>query len=170
MQYEVREACTLAADAILPIIERETERARRAWTAEHHRAALQLIAEIERGLTLAGMEVRRARFADARNTIAALRGLLPPLEKLIQRRPRREAEALLASVDDSAASHPYRARNAAARASAVASSMAPGATCPATCSRPLPAHRIGVVEANTSATRDSGSGDSYVLPTNRSAS
>ena len=28
MQYEVREACTLAADAILPIIERETERAR----------------------------------------------------------------------------------------------------------------------------------------------
>ena len=75
-------------DALLPIITRETERARRAWTAEHHRAALQLIVEIERGLTVADMEVRRARFSDARNTIAALRGLLPPLEKLIQRRPR----------------------------------------------------------------------------------
>ena len=28
MQYEVREACALAADALMPIIERETERAR----------------------------------------------------------------------------------------------------------------------------------------------
>lgn len=64
--------------------------ARRAWTTEHHRAALQLITEIERGLTVADMEVRRARFTDARHTIAALRGLLPPLERLVQRRPRQE--------------------------------------------------------------------------------
>ena len=76
-------------DAILPIIERETEQARRAWTTEHHRAALQIVTEIERGLTVVDMEVRRARFSDARHTIATLRGLLPPLEQLIQRRPRR---------------------------------------------------------------------------------
>ena len=87
------------ADAILPIIERETEQARRAWTTEHHRAALQIVTEIERGLTVADMEVRRARFSDARHTIATLRGLLPPLEQLIQRRPRRDAETLLASVE-----------------------------------------------------------------------
>ena len=75
------------ADAILPIIERETDKARRAWTAEHHRAALQLVTEIDCGLRLADMEVRRAQFSVARHTIATLRGLLQPLEQLIQRRP-----------------------------------------------------------------------------------
>ena len=79
-------ASSLVED-LLPIIERETGKARRAWTAEHHRAALQLVTEIDCGLRLADMEVRRAQFSVARHTIATLRGLLQPLEQLIQRRP-----------------------------------------------------------------------------------
>lgn len=48
----------VTADAILPIIARETELARLGWTAEHHRAALQLVTEMDRGLRLVDMEVR----------------------------------------------------------------------------------------------------------------
>lgn len=64
----------------------------RAWDAEHHRAALQIITEADRGLRVAEHELKGGRLMDARETVRLVRGLLPPLERAIQRRPVR-AEA-----------------------------------------------------------------------------
>lgn len=59
----------------------------RAWDAEHHRAALQIITEADRGLRVAEHELKGGRLMDARETVRLVRGLLPPLERAIQRRP-----------------------------------------------------------------------------------
>lgn len=76
----------------------------RAWDAEHHRAALQIITEADRGLRVAEHELKGGRLMDARETVRLVRGLLPPLERAIQRRPvRAEVErltALIAEVRD----------------------------------------------------------------------
>ena len=71
----------------------------RAWDAEHHRAALQIITEADRGLRVAEHELKGGRLMDARETVRLVRGLLPPLERVIQRRPvRAEVERLTAVV------------------------------------------------------------------------
>ncbi len=64
----------------------------RAWTSEHQASALQLIVELDRGLALAQDELKLGRFADARRTIRVDRGLLPMLERLIQRHTPDESE------------------------------------------------------------------------------
>ena len=65
----------------------------RAWDAEHHRAALQIIAEADRGLKVAEQQLKAGRLMDARETVRIVRGLMPPLERAIQRRPVRDGEA-----------------------------------------------------------------------------
>lgn len=65
----------------------------RAWEAEHHRAALQIITEADRGLKVAEHQLKVGRLMDARETVRIVRGLLPPLERAIQRRPVRAEEA-----------------------------------------------------------------------------
>lgn len=62
----------------------------RPWTPEHQAAALQLVVEIDRGMNIADRELKAARFADARDTLALARKLLPPLEKLIQAKPKED--------------------------------------------------------------------------------
>lgn len=64
----------------------------RAWDAEHHRAALQIITEADRGLKVAEHQLKAGRLMDARETVRIVRGLLPPLERAIQRRPVRAEE------------------------------------------------------------------------------
>lgn len=72
----------------------------RAWDAEHHRAALQIITEADRGLRVAEHELKGGRLMDARETVRLVRGLLPPLERAIQRRPvRAEVERLTAPIE-----------------------------------------------------------------------
>ena len=71
----------------------------RAWDAEHHRAALQIITEADRGLRVAEHELKGGRLMDARETVRLVRGLLPPLERVIQRRPvRAEGGTALTAV------------------------------------------------------------------------
>ena len=76
----------------------------RAWDAEHHRAALQIITEADRGLRVAEHELKGGRLMDARETVRLVRGLLPPLERAIQRRPVRAEDAAEAHRDSLAAS------------------------------------------------------------------
>ena len=72
----------------------------RAWDAEHHRAALQIITEADRGLKVAEHQLKVGRLLDARETVRIVRGLLPPLERAIQRRPvRAEVERLTAPIE-----------------------------------------------------------------------
>ena len=75
----------------------------RAWDAEHHRAALQIITEADRGLRVAEHELKGGRLMDARETVRLVRGLLPPLEMVIQRRPVRAEETAEAHRDSLAA-------------------------------------------------------------------
>lgn len=63
----------------------------RPWTPEHQALALQLVVEIDRGMDIADKELKAARFADARDSLAVARRLLPSLEKLIQAKPKEEA-------------------------------------------------------------------------------
>ena len=65
----------------------------RAWDAEHHRAVLQIIAESDRGLKVAEQQLKAGRLMDARETVRIVRGLMPPLERAIQRRPVRAEES-----------------------------------------------------------------------------
>ena len=67
----------------------------RAWDAEHHRAALQIITEADRGMKVAEQQLKAGRLMDARETVRIVRGLLPPLERVIQRRPVRAEDATM---------------------------------------------------------------------------
>ena len=77
----------------------------RAWDAEHHRAALQIIAEADRGLKVAEQQLKAGRLMDARETVRIVRGLMPPLERAIQRRPVRAEEPIVRTVGDLTARH-----------------------------------------------------------------
>ena len=77
----------------------------RAWDAEHHRAALQIITEADRGLRVAEHELKGGRLMDARETVRIVRGLMPPLERAIQRRPVRAEEPVVRTVGDLTARH-----------------------------------------------------------------
>ncbi len=63
----------------------------RPWTSEHQAIALQLVVEIDRCMDIADKELKAARFADARDSLAVARKLLPLLEELIQAKPKEEA-------------------------------------------------------------------------------
>ena len=77
----------------------------RVWDAEHHRAVLQIIAEADRGLKVAEQQLKAGRLMDARETVRIVRGLMPPLERAIQRRPVRTEEPIVHTVGDLTARH-----------------------------------------------------------------
>ena len=72
----------------------------RAWDAEHHRAALQIITEADRFLRLSEQQLKAGRLMDARETVRTVRGLMPPLERAIQRRPVRAEQPIVRTVGD----------------------------------------------------------------------
>ena len=77
----------------------------RAWDAEYHRAVLQIITEADRGLKVSEQQLKAGRLMDARETVRTVRGLMPPLERAIQRRPVRAEQPIVRTVGDLTARH-----------------------------------------------------------------